>query len=403
MSTVDMPSALRASANILRSFFSATSLVAVDRDGIQSGERSLLDTHKRLIRKLFVTIREWEALVLPDGTQQAKFEENCRRLNIDQNLESKVFKKANEHPSPPVYGGEIIWLHNERAVISLIQGDLYEAEYSFSRALKANADFKGKRRGHNSDRINVNRSYLMIERGRLREARALLEGLLDDEGFVGRSTQEKHNLDPIIRGYLAMVAHLDGRTDIALDDYNTAIKGLKETEQLRAMGLFQIRRGSLLRKIGQTDAGQKDIEAAIRSAEACRQLDVLWRARLSALSNKSQQYHTDITCQQAIAYGERVGIHRIVVEGLMVQAGSALCAGNLDLAADCCAKAMARATSNGMTLRRISLRILMGRIMMKQSANVSNGKWLISRAIGHADSIGYQAGVQFRRGRQLAR
>jgi len=64
--------------------------------------------------------------------------------------------------------------------------------------------------------------------------------------------------------------------------------------------------------------------------------------------------------------------------------------------ADITANAMTRATTCGMVLRRITLRIIMGRIMLLQGDR--SGIWLVQRAIRDADQIGYQAAVQYGQG-----
>lgn len=412
MTTVDMHSALRASSNLMRSFFSATTLVMLAPETVNplGAPVTPFDQHKRRIRKMFVTLAELQRL---DGSAFTTDEDRTKALgqvdtwftHVAEVLPNASRKKLREAKASfadvrqqyhkkkrlaPLYGGEIVWLHNERGVISLIQGDLYEATYSFDRALEANHRFKGEGRGNNRNRIDVNRSLLLIERGMLSEARALLHEVRKD--LTQRVARELVMIDPIAIGYLGLIAHLNGRTDEAREHYTSAIRGLVETEQLRALSLFQMRRASLLGSTGKNDEALEDVNAAIRSAEACCQIDVLWRSRILRSTIDRESRDRDHVGREAFIAAERLGLVRVSVEALMARTEAAMMAGNPDAAADFVAQAMARATKSGMTLRRIALRVVMGRVMLRQQN--PNAEWLIRRAIAHADRIGYQSCVQ---------
>ncbi|MBL8558731.1 MAG: SIR2 family protein [Hyphomonadaceae bacterium] len=408
---VAMSASLRASCNLLRSFFNATALVTLTADEADTGgyDRIPFELHKRRIRKLLSRLRQLQAI----GGEESRAEQPPHGLpetisGLADHLASQLgaptreveeavatLKKrekvyAQSVAPPPLYGGEIVWLHNERGVISLIQGDLYEAAYSFDLAISANTAFKGAGRGNNRNRIDLNKSMLLIERGRLSEARSLLHVLAAD--VKHRVSREQKRLTPIIEGYLGLVAHLNGRSDDALRHYALSLSGLIDTEQLRALSLFQMRRASLLASTRRSEEARLDIDESIRSAEACRQTDVLWRARLLRSAIDPQSRDRDHVGQQAFLAAESLGLVRVSVEALMARAEAALRTGNTNFAADLTAQAMARASRSGMTLRRISLRVLMGRIMIRQGDE--NGVWLIRRAIALADRIGYQSCVQ---------
>ena len=408
-----MGACLRAAANIVRSFFSVSSLVALNPAAFpsQPGQRTEFEVHKQRIRELFSAVRElhdpidimikrltalepamrtdegraaiaaWqEALEL--ATRTGKGRAAIAALQPDDSEEKSKF--------PPLYGGEIVWLHNERGVISLIQGDLYEAEFSFAQALKANHAYNGDDTGHYRRRIDLNRSLLIIERGKLREGRVLLKQLKED--VEAGKLHEGPLLKPLIEGYLGLVAHLNGRSEDAEGHYEAAVNGAIATEQRRALGLFQMRRAALRRSRGRLAEARDDIAEAIRSAEASCQLDVLWRARLIQAQILGEGANGRMLAEQALDYADAVGLHRIAVEALIVGANFAMAADDLDGAAEMVAKAMVRVTRYGMILRRISLRVMMGEIMLRQGD--PGGWFLLRRAIAHAERVGYESGIQ---------
>ena len=69
-----------------------------------------------------------------------------------------------------------------------------------------------------------------------------------------------------------------------------------------------------------------------------------------------------------------------------------LSTGDVDGASMLTTRAMTIATNYGMTLTRISLRVLMGSILLQRGD--PSGEFLLRRAIAHADRIGYQLQVE---------
>jgi tetratricopeptide (TPR) repeat protein len=387
MAETPMAANLRAASDLLRSFFSATTLVMHDSITSPTGESPFV-SHKRRIRKLFSSVRRHEGL-------RAHLYKIAAQLDFSQAQRDRldgILEKNGAHIDEiSLNSGEIIWLHNERGVISLLEGDLYEAEFSLSKALQILTETRGRVRGHNRNRIDLNRVILMIERGQLGDARVLLDEI-QLHTRENKSTESTF-IDPVAQGYRAMVAQLNGRSAEALDHYEDAIKGLVKTEQLRALGLMQMRRGVLWRAMGRKDQARLDFESAARSGEACSQLDVMWRAKLCLTSESFMDGgQTDGTARDALAFGERMGLHRVTVEALRVCARAAFLNGDLEEAAHLIARAMSIASSCGMTLRRISLRADMGAILMRQGDGY--GEWLIRRSIDYAERIQYQSGVQ---------
>jgi GTPase SAR1 family protein len=362
-------SALRAAGNVLRSFFSAASIVTFQPVRIDSTSDSIgnLEEHKQLISNLLSCVRNFES---------------C----------SKEVGSGNQVQSvlPPFYGGELVWLHNERAAISLIQGDLYEAEFSLKHARKLNREYRGKNGGHHRNRINLNRSLLLIERGKLHDAELLLNQL----DAAGKTSEpcERDLIEPIVDGYKAFICQLGGRVDEAKLLYERSIGKCVATNQMRALAIFKMRYSALLFKSRNEPDAKNMIEAAIHAADAASQLDILWRARLQKLSICGYHRTNTLVAEQALAYAQKAGLHRVIVESYMAGAAAAKESLNFELAADLTTHAMIYANRFGMTLRKISLRINMGSFLLAQGQQT--GEVLIARAISHADRLGFQSAIQ---------
>lgn len=96
--------------------------------------------------------------------------------------------------------------------------------------------------------------------------------------------------------------------------------------------------------------------------------------------------------REARRYAQVMQIPRIEVHALRAEAEFYLSKiDDFDYAGSLAAEAMTLATRYGMVLQRIALRVLMGRILLRR--NDASGRYLLERAIAHADRVGYQLQV----------
>ena len=115
----------------------------------------------------------------------------------------------------PLYADDLVWLHNERAVVALAQGHLFEAREALSHASRINAQtVESDYRGHNWRRIAVNFVSTRIERGSLKSAERYLDQIeqsVEESPWPGplgdltrvdaiRARFDRDNLSPPIRG-----------------------------------------------------------------------------------------------------------------------------------------------------------------------------------------------------------
>ncbi len=403
----DIAHSLRVATNILRSFFSAASLVTFQpitdtdpRNSVSNLDEHLIRIQDLLSRLRSIDEKEWlHRLFIRSNKLKATLSVDVsalerQRLEADIDREIQRMKNSFEHGHElrlaPLYGGEIVWLHNERATIALIQGNLYEAAFSIEQASRLNKYYRGEP-GHNQTRIDINRSLILIERGRLREGQELLDILLKRQ-IENKQLNERSIVKPLIQGYMAFIAQLSGRNARALELYKASIQGLEETNQMRALAIFQMRLANLRYKTEGRKVALDEVEKAIWAADASSQLDVLWRARLAKVTFVQNEPESRGIISAALAYAEKAGLHRVTVEAYMAGAHVAMTTSNFEEAENLTAKAMIHANRCRMTLRKISLRITMGKLLLARGDR--NGEILLARAISHADRIGFQSAVQ---------
>jgi tetratricopeptide (TPR) repeat protein len=420
---------LRAATNVLRSFFSLSILLTAPSSikALQNSSRQNFDDQLRSIDELLDSVEEVSNL-------ESRFDraigdvEKCLQDLVKNSLINGINKEENQalikrlktsfvrevknrQFDPPIYGSELTWMYNESATTCLIQGNLYAARARQRKALELNKTYKGEE-GNNRNRLSLNRAFLLIERGELVESKKLLLDTQKKILKVGSAspetphqkpkagisyTREAELLVPCVNAYLGLVAHLNGKTSEAKQFYEESQSGLQATDQRRALALVHMRLASLKNMSGDVQGALREVETAVREAEAACQPDVVWRSRilqetikLKLGGDRSDAFKVG---KLAYDYGEVCALHRVSVEALMIQTEASRLAENFDQAASYAAKAMTLASRYGMTLRRIALRGIMGEILLNQGDR--GGALLLERTINHADRINYQTVVQW--------
>jgi tetratricopeptide (TPR) repeat protein len=303
----------------------------------------------------------------------------------------------------PLYKEEIVWLYNERGMLSLAQGDLYIASTTFQLALEANARIEGDRYHPNRCRLLLNRSLLWIERGKIAEARRCLidleAGIGSTPDAVTRDSHEGRLILAIAKGYLGLCDQLNGFVQRASKSYRTALLHLGELREQRAIATFELHLGSLL----QTHMKDRDEAAAcfaraVAAAEGGRHTDILYRTRVAQAHNdrirgKISAAVSRAILSRAIEYGEKLDMHRVRVEALSTSIQLRLEVGDVDAAAMDCAHALALASQYGMTLRRIWLRVMSGKVYRERN-DLPNARFMFEGAIEAAERIGFQRAIE---------
>lgn len=304
----------------------------------------------------------------------------------------------------PFYAEEIVWLLNERAMLSLAQGDLYAAATTFELAFTANEKVEGRTRYYPVRcRLLLNRALLWIERGKIADARRSLTQLRQALGSpsdqLSTGYREGRLIDALAIGYLGLCDQLNGFMKRAEQSYRAAIHKLDQLREQRAIAIFEFHLGSLLSMDpANRETAVSCFARAVAAAEGGRHTDILYRVRVA-------QAHIDRArgeisaaearriLSRAVDYGEKLDMHRVAVEALSTRIQLRLDVGDVDEASQDCKRAMAIATQFGMTLRRIWLRVMNGKVYLARN-DIANAEFMFERAIEAAERVGYQRAIE---------
>jgi tetratricopeptide (TPR) repeat protein len=441
------PKCLRAAGGLLRGFFSSANMLGLDiadSDGNPIPQGVITKHKERIIRLISTaqditnlssypkasTIKELLSsslmrnyrLVRPVVEYDFRIfsEEHSQRLTKAINQlkmlpsESLYLEKSPSNikhsKQQPFYHEEVAWLLNERAMLALAQGDLYVASTSFEYAAQAVDRIEHGEYQSFTCRVELNRALLRIERGKISEARHSLSSLLialrerrvNGARSPRSSSREFRRLCAISEGFIALCDQLNGLASSAKKHYETALLCLSDLREQRAVAIFNLHLGTLYQgSLLDAKAASICYETALSAAESGRHTDIVYRVRVAKASLLVQMYttgesrlETDMVADRladlaaAIRYGERLDMHRVTVEALCVRAQLRLDLGDVRASESDIARALALATRNGMTLRRILLRLLQGKAFEKKG-DFKNSKFMYERALSEAESVGY--------------
>ncbi|MBB4859753.1 tetratricopeptide (TPR) repeat protein [Novosphingobium chloroacetimidivorans] len=278
----------------------------------------------------------------------------------------------------PLYPDELVWLHNERGVIRLAMGDLYEARTSFLRALDINRlHVERTDRSHNWRRIRLNQLAVDIESGEIDLARRKADEILAvSEGAESIGSREDRLAIAVASGYRGWTHQLHGNERAARIDYDAAIASFEAAEEARATIYFERLRHTLS-QAHDDGAGrntQRSLNAVLTAALATRQMDLVYQLRVMRStiileandSDRDSRKAARQVLEDAQTYALQTAVNRVRVEASMAFAGAQQASGDHEGALRSVSDAMMVATRYGMELRKIVLRSMMARIMAER-------------------------------------
>lgn len=340
---------------------------------------------------------------------------------------------------------DLVWLHDQRGVTLLAQGDLYEARHALNHADAINHDFvEFGDHGQNWSRIEINKLHLDIERGKVSHAENRINRI--EQAINHRATTirwsdlwkmhdgangepeaptafdavlQKYGrgicartrvVDPvfpaeitlltgILCGYRGWTEYIRGRLRTSEHFYEQAINVLRNIGEQRAYAMFMRHYASLLYIIGKPDKALDTIKLCIAASDSVRQMDLshlAWLSRVEIEIGKGDKVDRGEALQQMLStlkYANATGMYRVRMEARRALAKLRLKEGDFDGALEQASEAMAIATRFGFSLRKVSLRILIGQILIKRGDPVS-GHSMLDQATRIADRIGYQRAVE---------
>lgn len=434
---------LRAALSIVRGYYSTGNLLVLNRhdlSGSESEEGALSAHASRLDRILrnFGNIATARSLLRQamDKKYVADLLKNSPGLPVGQAeaAEAKartLRERQRDLGSEPFYADDLVWLHNERAVAKLLQGDLYSARRSFSLAERANGSVEDTYHGHNWRRISLNLVALLIERGRLPRAERRLDEIeaTIERGVsaVGSGGGRLHRIRSIYgnpadglvtiasaefareevlaagltTGYRGLIAQMRGEYEEALDHFRCATTILRRIGEMRAYALFQ-RHYAAMGSAGLPRAARLQlIELAITAADSVQQMDLSHRARIVRAILRTRDAAATIDdghaalqdLKNALEYAVLTDCYRVRIEAGAALAGQMRKSGDYEAALRNASDAMAIATRYGHALQKIWLRVEIGQILMLRG-DPKSGDALLRAAERAAIRTGYQRTIE---------
>lgn len=406
---------LRAALAVVRGYYSTTGLLTLDRTDRLIGDDKdgiLLEHAERL-----------DDLIDAYG-KTAKMRDGLRE-ELGENQFNQIYGEAE-----PFYPDELVWLHNERAVVRLAMGDLPEANRSFQKSLTVNklhVEFGD--RSHNWRRIKLNQLTVEIEQGELLAAERMAREILEASGWpvekrVTSIKEAKREFAKIERtkklsppsgskshfclredrlaiaialGYRGMCANLRGEMLDACDDLGVAVDLLRDLDEQRAFSYFSRLLAWALREIGDLPRAKNQLDLALDAAQSTRQMDLAYRVQVMQAqwdsekpdASDDERRKTATILTNAMDYGVKSGVHRVRTEAAAALSKLKLATGDYEIALQYAAEAMTIATRYMLKLRMMSIRVRLGKIMIKRG-DVKTGRALILAAIKSANRSGFQ-------------
>ncbi len=377
---------LRAALATIRGFYSTTVLLSLEpRDARSGAERDgAMTEHAERLERLLLAFQA--CAPLPNG-----------------------------QPGP-FYPDEIVWLHNEIGVVKLAQGSLYDARFAFNEADRINRTYvEFDDQSHNWRRITLNQIVVDIERARLDSAerrikqiedgigsskKDIIDGLIATPGSIPLSTEEGVSHEEIlaiglINGYRGICAHLAGEAVDAAEYYLKAIEILRRLDERRAYATFQRHYAALARHTLSTDEADAALNLAIAAAESVRQMDLVHHGRIQRASKAAaarsveELVRANQQLMEALNYADIADMYRVRIEARANLAEARMASGDIEMALEHATDALTVATCHGLSLRKITLRILIGRILVRRG-DPQSGRALIASGKEAAGRIGYQ-------------
>ncbi|PID45179.1 MAG: hypothetical protein CSB47_09945 [Proteobacteria bacterium] len=238
----------------------------------------------------------------------------------------------------PFYQEEISWLYNEYAVVSFMQGRLFDANVLYNQALRALSAIEhgdeDQAVGAPRRRVTINLALTEIELGNIRDARLLLDQIIGELVVTPYGTTSVSLL--YAKGYRALCDHLTGNFSQAEKGYRSVIDAVLERRQLRAASIFKRHLADLLRVQGKVDdakhylllsettanqSQQEDIFHYTLIARARLMRDIKARSEALKILRQTEGYAKNMGLQKMLAETLKVRAEVMLAEGEVVQAG----------------------------------------------------------------------------------
>jgi len=337
--------------------------------------------------------RTWTRKLLNTSTLMTKYAKRYRDCYPDEAHAALPFNQ-------PFFRDEVCWLFNERALVSFVQGRLFDALPLFGQAIKvlgtshkqsSDLSFKSTHR-----RIQINAALAQLERGNISTAQDVLKQVI-------RETQPRwpdetpSTVNCFARGYLALCQHLTDDFTRAQAGYLDVIKELEQLGIMRGQCIFRRHYADLLRAMSKSRKDEEFSEAInqLRSAEELamglgaadlQNYTLIAQARLSR--DMQQRSEALAVLRHAEEFARRMGVQKMLTEVLKVRGEVLLDDGETTQGGFVTAQSIAMSKRNGMRLRKISASLIQSQIL-KTRGQKKDAIRLLRETISESQTLGY--------------
>jgi tetratricopeptide (TPR) repeat protein len=332
---------LRAAFGMMRTIYSVAVLARLDERSDDSkyipATDGFFEEYRRMIRWLLMTSEEFSRDPLKDARPEAK--------------------------NAPFYAEEIVWMFNECATLSLVEGRLGDAQALFELATTAALRIEPGSNNPLHVRIDLNKAVVDIERGQIGDAREKLRAI--------QALTNEHEVIPLLAtGYLGLIDHIGGESEAAVKKYKAAIRGLGNLNRSRSVSIFYRHLGDLLSNLGENrriEAWQC-LESAVHFAQEGGHEDIRYLALLSRVkyrlqhdtADKISSIHKDLDGIER--YARVVGMPRILADVSLTRSRLLQRQGETEQASQLATEGLQIATINDMRQRKVSGLLLLAQI-----------------------------------------
>jgi tetratricopeptide (TPR) repeat protein len=304
--------------------------------------------------------------------------------------ESKTGDRRGFTIPKPFHAEQIVWLYNECAMFSLVQGRMYDAIAHFDQAFRYVTNIEGRRSegGALDARLRLNRIVAAIDCGNGRSYIPEMAKLME-------TVDEHPAIKASARGWIGVIEHLSGNQAVAREYLERAIKQLELLGHARGASIFHRHLGMLLMSINLNDKARHHFHESQALAEAGGHEDIRQYALIAVIRSRvgidQRQFKPEILTQlQAIEkYARVMGIPRLESDVYRSRGYLLLHQGETQLAGELATRSLEIATLNGLQLRKISAMILLGRTY-HQRGHYQACKTVLTRAIDLARRADFQ-------------
>ncbi|MEQ8826167.1 MAG: hypothetical protein RIC82_00120, partial [Parvibaculum sp.] len=229
----------------------------------------------------------------------------------------------------PLYRSEIIWLLNERAIVSHVQGRMDDSLATFKLAIAASQEVPwGAEAGpHRSEAmsslwgVRLNQAIARMEAGKLRQARRRLDILLDLRQRDEELGRRKSLVLELANGWAGVNDYYRGNLKRAESRLDEAVKYLQSVQDnLRGLSIFRRFQAHTWFRMGKIDDALAQIELSIEAANAGDHRDLVYLSAVAKakmlvdMDNEQSLEREDeavALIERAEDYADRMGMPRL--------------------------------------------------------------------------------------------